>query len=256
MIFRNILIRLLLPLYLFLIFSGCQILKNLDILSLDRRGVYHTVQEGQTLYFIARTYDIDVNRLRQINGIYDPTKLQVGTRLWIPGATQVLRVNLKKSEQVAIKERKRAKKSSTKRGSDKTVKVVKGFLIWPVKGQLTSKFGNRNGLHHDGIDIGARNGAPIVSAADGKVMFSGWGPTGYGLMLIIKHNNNLTTVYAHNSHIHVQKNQVVKKGQKIASVGSTGRSTGPHIHFEVRYDTNTQNPLTYLPKRSVTQLFV
>ena len=103
--------------------------------------------------------------------------------------------------------------------------------------------------HHDGIDIGARKGTPIVSAADGKVMFSGWGPTGYGLMVIIKHKNNLTTVYAHNSHIHVHKNQVVKQRQKIASVGSTGRSTGPHLHFEVRNDSHAYNPLQYLPKQ-------
>ena len=131
----------------------------------------------------------------------------------------------------------------------KAVKAIKDFLIWPVKGQLTSKFGNRNGRHHDGIDIGARKGTPVVAAADGTIMFSGWGPTGYGLMLIIKHKNNLTTVYAHNSHIHVHKNLVVRQGQRIASVGSTGRSTGPHLHFEVRNDTHSQNPLNYLPKR-------
>jgi murein DD-endopeptidase MepM/ murein hydrolase activator NlpD len=97
--------------------------------------------------------------------------------------------------------------------------------------------------------VGARKGTPVVAAAAGKVMFSGWGPTGYGLMVIIKHKNNLTTVYAHHSHIHVQKNQKVKQGQRIASVGSTGRSTGPHLHFEVRNDTHPQNPLNYLPKR-------
>jgi len=68
-------------------------------------------------------------------------------------------------------------------------------------------------------------------------------------MLIIKHKSNLTTVYAHNAHIHVHKNQMVKQGQRIASVGSTGRSTGPHLHFEVRNDTNPMNPLNYLPKK-------
>jgi len=68
-------------------------------------------------------------------------------------------------------------------------------------------------------------------------------------MLIIKHKSNLTTVYAHNSYIHVHKNQMVKQGQRIASVGSTGRSTGPHLHFEVRNDSSPMNPLNYLPKK-------
>ena len=223
-------------------FLGCQIIKNLDILPSKQRGVYHTVQKGQTLHSIARTYDIDVNRLKRINGIYNPLRLQVGTRLWIPEVRQVLEIHSKK------RGAKRGKwKNKVKLNED--TKAVKGFFIWPVQGQLTSKFGNRNGRHHDGIDIGARKGAPIVSAADGKVMFSGWGPTGYGLMVIIKHKNNLTTVYAHNSHIHIHKNQVVKQRQKIASVGSTGRSTGPHLHFEVRNDSHAYNPLQYLPKQ-------
>ena len=223
-------------------FLGCQIIKNLDILPSKQRGVYHTVQKGQTLHSIARTYDIDVNRLKRINGIFNPLRLQVGARLWIPEARQVLEIHSKK------RGAKRGKwKNKVKLNED--TKAVKGFFIWPVQGQLTSKFGNRNGRHHDGIDIGARKGTPIVSAADGKVMFSGWGPTGYGLMVIIKHKNNLTTVYAHNSHIHVHKNQVVKQRQKIASVGSTGRSTGPHLHFEVRNDSHAYNPLQYLPKQ-------
>ena len=250
MAYRNNLIRLLFLFILLSIVAGCQILRYLDILSPDQRGIYHTVQEGQTLYFIARAYGINANRLKQINRIYDPSKLQIGTRLWIPGARQVLEVGPKNSKQpVAQKKGNTKKKLKIKKVPRKVVKVVKGFLIWPVRGQVTSRFGNRNGRHHDGIDISDREGAPIIAAADGKVMFSGWGPTGYGLMLIIRHKNNLTTVYAHNLHIHVHKNQVVRQGQRIASVGSTGRSTGPHLHFEVRNDTHPRNPLNYLPKQ-------
>jgi murein DD-endopeptidase MepM/ murein hydrolase activator NlpD len=231
-------------------FLGCQIIKNLDILPSKQRGVYHTVQKGQTLHSIARTYDINVDRLKRINGIFNPLRLQVGVRLWIPEARQVLEINSKKNQKTLSKKRgaKRGKWENKVKLNEDT-KAVKGFFIWPVQGQLTSKFGNRNGRHHDGIDIGARKGTPIVSAADGKVMFSGWGPTGYGLMVIIKHKNNLTTVYAHNSHNHVHKNQVVKQRQKIASVGSTGRSTGPHLHFEVRNNSHAYNPLQYLPKQ-------
>ena len=246
----NNLVKVTLLLLLTSPFLGCQIIKNLDILPSKQRGVYHTVQKGQTLHSIARTYDINVDRLKRINGIFNPLRLQVGVRLWIPEARQVLEINSKKNQKTLSKKRgaKRGKWENKVKLNEDT-KAVKGFFIWPVQGQLTSKFGNRNGRHHDGIDIGARKGTPIVAAADGKVMFSGWGPTGYGLMVIIKHKNNLTTVYAHNSHIHVHKNQLVKQRQKIASVGSTGRSTGPHLHFEVRNDSHAYNPLQYLPKK-------
>lgn len=107
----------------------------------------------------------------------------------------------------------------------------------------------RRGSHHDGIDIAARKGTPIHAAAGGRVIFSGWGPKGYGRIVIIKHPNHLVTVYAHTSRNWVKKNMHVKQRQKIASVGSTGRSTGPHLHFEVRNDTHPRNPLLYLPKK-------
>jgi len=222
----------------------------LDILRSNQEGVYHTVQKGQTLYLIARAYDVEINRLKRINGIYNPSKLQIGTRLWIPGAWQVLNVDTSIDKQALTKNKKRRnKKLNKKEKINKNIEAITGFLIWPVKGQLTSRFGNRSGRHHDGIDIGARKGTQVVAAAGGKIMFSGWGPAGYGLMLIIKHKSNLTTVYAHNSYIHVHKNQIVKQGQRVASVGSTGRSTGPHLHFEVRNDSNPMNPLNYLPKK-------
>ena len=244
MVFPDNLAKTTLFFLLISIFSGCQVLRNLDILSTNQRGVYHTVQKGQTLHFIARAYNVNLDRLKRINGVYDPSRLQIGTRLWIPGARQVLNIDSNINKQALAKNKKK-KKGAQNNG----IKAIKGFLIWPVKGQLTSRFGNRSGRHHDGIDIGARRGTSIVAAAEGKVMFAGWGPTGYGLMIIIKHKNGLTTVYAHNSHVHIYKNQMVKKGQKIASVGSTGRSTGPHLHFEVRNDSLPMNPLNYLPKQ-------
>jgi len=244
MAFPDNLAKTTLFLLLISIFSGCQVLRNLDILSTNQRGVYHTVQKGQTLHFIARAYNVNLDRLKRINGVYDPSRLQIGTRLWIPGARQVLNIDSNINKQTLAKNKKKRK-----RALNNGIKAIKGFLIWPVKGQLTSRFGNRSGRHHDGIDIGARRGTSIVAAAEGKVMFAGWGPTGYGLMIIIKHKNDLTTVYAHNSHIHVHKNQMVKQGRRIASVGSTGRSTGPHLHFEVRNDSRPINPLNYLPKK-------
>ena len=103
--------------------SGCQILKNLDILRSNQKGVYHTVQKGQTLYFIARAYDIEINRLKRINGIYNPSKLQIGTRLWIPGAWQVLNVDTSIDKQALTKKRKRNKKLNKKETPNKNIKT-------------------------------------------------------------------------------------------------------------------------------------
>lgn len=217
---------------LFLI--GCQSFQY-DPWPDDGEGVYHTVQKGQTLYRIATTYDLDVEVLRRANFIRDPKKLQEGTRLWIPGARRVLPVPSTDKSRTA------------KKSSPPIVKPRKGFLVWPTKGTLTSRFGMRNGRKHEGIDIAAPKGTPIHAAAAGEVVFSGWGPTGYGKMVIIKHKHHLTTLYAHNSRLIARKGNHVKQGQKISLMGSTGRSTGPHLHFEVRNDTHPKDPIKYLP---------
>ena len=159
-------------------------------------------------------------------------------RLWIPGESRVQTVPKASSPSRSAKKKKVP-----------TVKPRKGVLIWPTKGTLTSSFGKRNGRKHEGIDIAAPKGTPIYSAAEGEVVFSGWGPTGYGKMVIIKHQHHLTTVYAHNSKILVKKGVRVKQGQKISLMGSTGRSTGPHLHFEVRNNTEPKNPIKYLPTK-------
>ena len=105
----------------------------------------------------------------------------------------------------------------------------------------------RNGRMHEGIDIGAPKGTAVRAAARGQVVFSGWGPTGYGKMVIIKHQHHLTTLYAHNSKLIAKKGNRVKQGEKISLIGSTGRSTGPHLHFEVRQNTHPKDPIKYLP---------
>ncbi len=226
----------------FLFLSACQGFK-FDPWPETPYGIHHTVQKGQTLYRIAEVYEIDMEVLRRANHIRDASKIKVGTQLWIPGASRVLSVPTTSGSSTSSRSRSARKKNAP------TVKPRKGFLIWPTKGTLTSGFGRRNGRKHEGIDIAAPKGTPIHSAAAGEVVFSGWGPTGYGKMVIVKHKNHLTTVYAHNSKIIVKKGARVKQGQKISLMGSTGRSTGPHLHFEVRNDTEPKNPIKYLPMR-------
>lgn len=122
-------------------------------------------------------------------------------------------------------------------------------LSWPVKGTVTSNFGVRNNGKHDGIDIGAPEKTEIRASADGVVIFSGWGPSGYGNIVVIRHGETLVTVYAHNRDNLVSRGATVKRGDRIALVGSSGRATSPHCHFEVRINRIAYDPLEYLEKR-------
>jgi len=119
------------------------------------------------------------------------------------------------------------------------------FLSTPSRGGITSYYGYRWGRLHKGIDIGARTGTPIYAAADGTIESASW-DRGYGNLVKISHGSGIETLYGHTSKMVVKAGQKVKKGQLIAYVGSTGHSTGPHLHFEVRLNGNSVNPLKYL----------
>ena len=122
--------------------------------------------------------------------------------------------------------------------------------IWPARGTLTSGYGWRWGRPHRGIDIAAPIGTPIVAAASGEVISAGWNSGGYGNLVKLKHPNGSVTFYAHNHRIMVRRGQKVKQGQQIAQMGSTGYSTGSHLHFEIRSNgKNAVNPIAYLPKK-------
>jgi murein DD-endopeptidase MepM/ murein hydrolase activator NlpD len=124
-----------------------------------------------------------------------------------------------------------------------------GFM-WPAKGTLTSGYGPRWGRMHRGIDIAAPIGTPIMAAASGEVIFSGWNSGGYGNLVKIKHANGSVSLYAHNNRLLVSKGQFVQKGQQISEMGSTGYSTGPHLHFEIHpQGSGATNPMAFLPKR-------
>lgn len=237
MVHRNRFIKIIFYYILIVSFIGCTSpLKPKPVFKSKGRikGVYHKVKKGETLWRIAQTYNVSLKKLKKVNRIANASKIKAGKYLFIPGAKKKLYVKTLKPSMRKVSLGRRP--SSHK----------KGFFAWPLNGTLTSHYGVRKKRKHDGIDIAAPKGTPIFAAASGKVIFSGWGPTGYGKMVIIKHNHKWVTVYAHNSKNRVKKNQRVKKGQKIAYVGSTGRSTGPHVHFEVRENREPINPLNYL----------
>ena len=124
--------------------------------------------------------------------------------------------------------------------------------LWPVEGTLEGGFGGRHNPFggpgwefHSGQDIEAPFGAPVIAGASGRVSFVGW-QNGYGQLVVVDHGGGLTTRYGHLSHIDVELNQTVSRAQLLGKVGSTGRSTGPHLHYEVRINDEPVNPLPYL----------
>ena len=129
-------------------------------------------------------------------------------------------------------------------GSTGSGHASSGF-IWPCDGVVTSGFGMRWGRMHEGIDIGCAYGAPNRAAAAGTVIYAGW-MSGYGDLVVIDHGNGISTAYAHASSLAVSVGQSVSQGQTVSYVGSTGHSTGPHLHFEVRVNGVAVDPLQYL----------
>lgn len=194
---------------------------------IDIPGVFHVVQPGQTVWRIAKTYGISLELLAGINELDDPTVIETGQRLFIPGAEKLLEVAVYQPEDRPTRER--------------TGDIS---LQWPLTGTITSRFGGRR--RHKGLDIAAPRNTPVLAAADGEVTYSGNGLRGYGNLVVIDHGKGVVTLYAHNNRNLVRKGERVRRGEKIARVGSTGHSTGPHVHFEVQIDGHRVDPQRYL----------
>jgi murein DD-endopeptidase MepM/ murein hydrolase activator NlpD len=150
--------------------------------------------------------------------------------------------------QVAVKVREASLNSLKEELLSKQARIAATPSIWPVNGQVTSPFGRRGmvGEFHPGIDIAAAMGNPVVATADGIVVYSQWDDGGYGKLVEIDHGNGIHTLYGHNSGIVVTNGQEVKKGQLIAYSGSTGYSTGPHVHYEIRVNGTAVDPRKFL----------
>jgi lipoprotein NlpD len=230
----------------------------------SKKGVYHKVRKGETLWRICYTYQVNMEKVCRANRIKDPGHVVAGQEIFIPGAKSVRKVKAAPTQSasgVAGREKKSASSATAKKGSKPPGRAVaskpappkasassaKLSFIWPVKGPVTSWFGPRKGRPHDGIDISAPKGTPIRAAEKGKVIYSDDGISGYGNLIIIQHSGGFHTVYGHNSRNRVDVDEQVNKWQVIAEVGNTGRATGYHLHFEIRKNQRAVDPMHYLP---------
>jgi len=202
--------------------------QGLTILPLS--GVYHKVAKGDTLESLAKKFKVEPEAIAEyhLNDLIPPYNLASGQMLVIPGG-----------EKPYVPRRVSRYAGPIPADASKGV----GIFGWPVSGRITQKYWSL----HRAIDIGAVIGTPVVAADSGYVMYAGWDNSGYGNLIIIDHSNGYRTLYAHLSAFDVATGQSVAKGTRIGAVGSTGRSTGAHLHFEIRYRDVQRNPLGFLP---------
>lgn len=188
-------------------------------------GIYHEVQKGDTLWRIAKTYDIDLSHIVKINNISDATKISPGQRLFIPGAKNPLLVT-----------------------SEKTKLYEKDYFIWPIQGEVISFFGEKvYGAKNKGIDIRTHQGDKIFASKKGEVVFCSERFKGHGNIIIVDHLDGFFTVYSRSLQNLVKAGDLVEQNKVIALAGSTGRGKAAYLHFEIRKRGKPQNPLYYLP---------
>ena len=207
----------------------------LYILPVD--GIWYEVQSDDTLGDIADEFKVTSEDIVNypLNNLGGGANLLAGTKIVIPNG-------VKAAAATAVASSSSGGYSSYS-SSAAVNPAASGNFMWPTQGSLTQYFG----IYHSGIDIAYAVGIPIAAADGGYVSYAGWDNTGYGYEVLINHGNGFTTRYAHLSQYYVDAGQPVARGQVIAAMGSTGNSTGPHLHFEVIYGGVAQNPLFYLP---------
>lgn len=211
---------------------------RLSILPIN--GIVHPVGKHETLAELSKRYRVGIQDIVDANQLDNPHMITENQKIIIPNATE-LRLRPKPEVKSALQ-------TIHESGSGQAVPLVKTQtgrrLSWPTAGIVTSGFGWRWFRMHSGMDIAGPVGTPVKAAKEGRVVYSGW-MGGYGYCIDIDHGNGITTRYGHNSSLHVQVGQYVYRGQVISSMGSTGHSTGPHLHFEVRINGEAMDPRGY-----------
>lgn len=183
----------------------------------------HIISRGETLWDIARHYNVDLAELQRLNSNKQANNLKIGDQINLP----------RDASRVAFGESLKPSRS-----------IVSRFT-WPIRGTITSKYGWRDSGFHHGLDIAGNLGDPVQAAAGGVVSSAGYISL-YGNTVIIDHPDGRQTLYAHLNQIKVKPGDRVARGTIIATVGSTGRSTGPHLHFEIKQSDTREDPLAYL----------
>ncbi|QPN66324.1 M23 family metallopeptidase [Synechococcus sp. CBW1006] len=217
---------------------------------LEQSGV---VRLGDTLIKIAQRYGVTLQELLRLNPGLETARLVAGSQVRLaqssPGRSRMV-LGLKPVGSGGLSWPDQPDLGPERRfggGND----ASRTTWIWPAQGTFTSGFGWRWGRMHKGIDVANNVGTSIVAARSGRVSFAGWHDGGYGYLVELTHDDGSRSLYAHNSRLLVRVGEEVNQGTQISQMGSTGRSTGPHLHFEIHPPSRgAANPLQFLPPRA------
>jgi len=194
-----------------------QIMPGDKLTILPVKGIMYRIGPGDSLQDLISKYDLDKEKVMQANNIMNANNISTGENIILPEAKPAFGYQDRLNQ----------------------------MFIRPVGGRISSPFGPRWGSHHDGIDYAVPIGTPCKTAGGGRIVYVGWS-AGYGNTVIVEHQRGMRTLYAHLNSFNVRTGQRVNRGQVIARTGNTGRSTGPHVHFEVRVNGRPVNPAGYL----------
>ncbi|MBR1545042.1 MAG: M23 family metallopeptidase, partial [Alphaproteobacteria bacterium] len=247
---------------------------------------FHILKAQDNAYSISRKYNVNLNSLVKLNKLTEPYTLTIGQKILLPAANvdvvqkQVkyvvkdkettktvmpsIKEEVKEVTQIRVAQKQKieekpkqiqtevevAKQEKIKSIIAKPEPLTSKRFMWPVNGKVISSYGIKsNGKRNDGINISAKIGTPVIAAENGIVAYAGNELKGLGNLVIIKHDKDYMTIYAHNETVLVRKGEMVKRGDKIATVGKTGRVTTPQLHFEIREKTKSVNPTDVLERK-------
>ncbi|HPM78063.1 MAG TPA: M23 family metallopeptidase [bacterium] len=249
------------------------------LLALSGCAYYHVIETGDTMYDLSKEYGVSVQEIQEANPGVDPYNLQIGEKLKIPRFPEdrvsdiTGRHRTPEPTKTPKPVERTPKPTPTPKPYEKPEPTPEmnsrpeptpqptpatapeensgeNKFVWPVQGKIANKFGDRQaGVILHGLEIAAPVGTPVYAAEAGTVIMASNRFKGYGNMVIIKHSNGFVSIYAYNQRLWVKKDQRVKRGQKIAEVGQSGRAEKPMLLFELRIGSQAVDPLKYLPAR-------
>jgi len=256
---------------IFLLMAGCTSAYQAPVGDIDEPRFLdsdriHRVNEGETLYSVAWIYDLDFMHIARVNNLFSPYTIFQGQILNVdpraeqaaPGSQPSVASRQSQATTASSSRSSTAQPAATATRSPTTgtparttpVRVQQGPVSWgwPAQGAIVGNF-SAAGVENKGIDISGNKGDPVMAAADGEVVYAGSGLLRYGDLVIIKHNDRYLSAYAHNSALLVGEGESVRRGQKIAELGSTGIDRDM-LHFEIREEGQPVDPLGHLPPKS------
>ena len=259
-----------------------------QVIHIPNSGKAYVVKRGDTLFSISRRHNMDQYLIARLNGIRPPYIIYENQKITLLNNSNIKESEEKKiyiseghslktsvqnkktvlrkknkpsgvhNDKARRKVQKKVKKTKHKHTSlggvlendIKFDKKKKPSFIWPIKGNVVSSFGVKSkGLRNDGINIGADRGTPVLASERGIVVYAGNELRGFGKLLLIKHPGGWLTAYAHNEELLVKRGEILRRGQKIATVGSTGNVSSPQLHFEIRFGKIAKDPRRFIKLR-------